>query len=148
MDTNKFVKAIQTLIKEEVRKQVAKEKLAIRESIIQEMNKPQPTKKAKKPTVKFKSVKFSDMLNETVDSWPTMGGGTLTANNAQGMDRGTMASMMGLSSSPTPQSMIPTKDSDGRAVDVNAVMNSGVGQALTKDYSQLMKAIGKKKGKM
>ena len=27
MDTNKFVKAIQTLIKEEVRKQVAKEKL-------------------------------------------------------------------------------------------------------------------------
>lgn len=51
MDTNKFVKAIQTLIKEEVRKQVAKEKLAIRESIIQEMNKPQPTKKVKKPNV-------------------------------------------------------------------------------------------------
>ena len=131
MDTNKFVKAIQTLIKEEVRKQVAKEKLAIRESIIQEMNKPQPTKKVKKPNVKFKNGKFSDMLNETVDTWPTMGGGTLTANNAQGMDRTTMASMMGLSSSPTPQSMIPTKDSDGRAVDVNAVMNSGVGQALS-----------------
>ena len=105
MDTNKFVKAIQTLIKEEVRKQVAKEKLAIRESIIQEMNKPQPTKKVKKPNVKFKDGKFSDLLNETVDNWPTMGGGTLTANNAQGMDRQTMASMMGLSSQPTPQSI-------------------------------------------
>lgn len=27
---------------------------------------------------KFKNGKFSDMLNETVDTWPTMGGGTLT----------------------------------------------------------------------
>jgi len=148
MDTNKFVKAIQTLIKEEVRKQVAKEKLAIRESIIQEMSTPQPKKKVKKPNVKFKQGKFSEMLNETVDNWPTMGGGPLTANNAQGMDRATMASMMGLSSSPTPQSMIPTQDSDGRPVDVNAVMNSSVGQALTKDYSGLMKAIDKKKGRV
>tara|TARA_Y100001938_G_C8034748_1_gene402701 strand:+ start:82 stop:528 length:447 start_codon:yes stop_codon:yes gene_type:complete len=148
MDTNKFVKAIQTLIKEEVRKQVAKEKLAIRESIIQEMSTPQPKKKVKKPNVKFKQGKFSEMLNETVDNWPTMGGGTLTANSAQGMDRATMASMMGLSSSPTPQSMIPTQDSDGRPVDVNAVMNSSVGQALTKDYSGLMKAIDKKKGRV
>ena len=147
MDTNKFVKALKVLIKEEVRKEVNKQKLAIRESIIQEMNTPQPTKKAKTPNVKFKEGKFSDMLNETVDNWPTMGGGPLTANNAQGMDRATMASMMGLSSSPTPQSMIPQTDSDGKRVDVNAVMNSGVGEALTKDYSQLMKAIAKKKGK-
>ncbi len=148
MDTNKFVKAIRLLIKEEVKKQVAKEKLAIRESIIQEMSTPQPTKKVKKPNVKFKGGKFSDLLNETVDHWPTMGGGTMTANNAHGMDRATMSSMMGLSSSPTPQSMIPTKDSDGRAVDVNAVMSSGVGNALTKDYSGLMKAINKKKGRV
>ena len=133
MDTNKFVKAIQTLIKEEVRKQVAKEKLAIRESIIQEMKKPQPTKKVKKPNVKFKDGKFSDLLNETVDNWPTMGGGTLTANNVnKEWIEQTMASMMGLSSSPTPQSMIPTQDSDGKAVDVNAVMNSGVGQEIDK----------------
>lgn len=145
MDTNKFVKAIKLLIKEEVRKQVAKEKIAIRESIIQEMSKPQPTKKAKKPNVTFKDNKFSDLLNETVDTWPTMGGGTFTSNQAQGMNRESMAAMMGLQ---TPaQSMIPQQDSDGRAVDVNAVMNSGVGQALTKDYSHLMKAIEKKKGR-
>ncbi len=148
MDTNKFVKAIQTLIKEEVRKQVASEKLAIRESIIQEMNTPQPTKKVKKPKVKFKGGKFSDLLNETVDHWPTMGGGTLTANNAQGMNRDAMSSMMGINRPSSPSSMIPTKDSDGRAVDMNAVMNSGVGNALTKDYSGLMKAINKKKGRV
>ena len=44
--------------------------------------------------------------------------------------------------------MIPQTDSDGREVDVNAVMNSGVGQALTRDYSQLMKAIDTKKGRV
>ena len=148
MDTNKFVKAIRTLIKEEVRKQVAKEKLAIRESIIQEMSKPQPTKKVKKPNVKFKDGKYSDLLNETVDNWPTMGGGTLTANNAQGMDRAQMASMMGLVVTNTTINDTSTQDSDGKAVDVNAVMNSGVGQALTKDYSGLMKAIDKKKGRV
>ena len=147
MDTNKFVKALKVLIKEEVRKEVNKQKLAIRESIIQEMSQPQQNKKVRKPNVKFKDNKFSDLLNETVDAWPTMGGQTLTSNSAQGMDRATMASMMGLSSSPTPQSMIPQTDSDGKRVDVNAVMNSGVGEALTKDYSQLMKAIAKKKGK-
>lgn len=103
---------------------------AIRESIIQEMNTPQPTKKVKKPKVKFKGGKFSDLLNETVDHWPTMGGGTLTANNAQGMNRDAMSSMMGINRPSSPSSMIPTKDSDGRAVDMNAVMNSGVGNAI------------------
>ncbi len=147
MDTNKFVKALKLLIKEEVRKEVNKQKLAIKESVIKEMSTPKQTpKKNKKPNVKFKDNKFSDMLNETADTWDTMGGQTLTSQHAQGMNRQTMASMMGLSSQPTVQSMIPTQDSDGRAVDVNAVMNSGVGQALTKDYSQLMKAINKKKG--
>ena len=77
-----------------------------------------------------------------------MGGGTLTANNAQGMNRDAMSSMMGINRPASPSSMIPTKDSDGRAVDMNAVMNSGVGNALTKDYSGLMKAINKKKGRV
>ena len=147
MDTNKFVKALKLLIKEEVRKEVEKQKTTIRESVIKEMSTPQTKTQNKKPKVKFKNNKFSDLLNETVDTWDTMGGQTLTSQHAQGMDRQTMASMMGLSSQPTQQSMIPQTDSDGREVDVNAVMNSGVGQALTRDYSQLMKAIDTKKGR-
>ena len=148
MDTNKFVKALKLLIKEEVRKEVEKQKTTIRESVIKEMSTPQTKTQSKKPKVKFKSNKFSDLLNETVDTWDTMGGQTLTSQHAQGMDRQTMASMMGLSNNPTQQSMIPQTDSDGRAVDVNKVMNSGVGQALTRDYSQLMKAIDTKKGRV
>ena len=148
MDTNKFVKALKLLIKEEVRKEVEKQKTTIRESVIKEMSTPQTKTQSKKQKVKFKSNKFSDLLNETVDTWDTMGGQTLTSQHAQGMDRQTMASTMGLSNTPTQQSMIPQTDSDGRAVDVNAVMNSGVGQALTRDYSQLMKAIDTKKGRV
>jgi len=148
MDTNKFVKALKLLIKEEVRKEVEKQKTTIRESVIKEMSTPQTKTQSKKPKVKFKGNKFSDLLNETVDTWDTMGGQTLTSQHAQGMDRQTMASMMGLSNQPTQQSMIPQTDSDGRAVDVNAVMNSGVGNALTRDYSQLMKAIDTKKGRV
>lgn len=148
MDTNKFVKALKLLIKEEVRKEVEKQKTTIRESVIKEMSTPQTKTQNKKPKVKFKNNKFSDLLNETVDTWDTMGGQTLTSQHAQGMDRQTMASMMGLSSQPTQQSMIPQTDSDGREVDVNAVMNSGVGQALTRDYSQLMKTIDTKKGRV
>ena len=147
MDTNKFVKALKLLIKEEVRKEVEKQKTTIRESVIKEMSTPQTKTQSKKPKVKFKGNKFSDLLNETVDTWDTMGGQTLKSQHAQGMDRQTMASMMGLSNQPTQQSMIPTQDSDGNAVDVNAVMNSGVGKALTRDYSQLMKAIDTKKGR-
>ena len=148
MDTNKFVKALKLLIIEEVRKEVEKQKTTIRESVIKEMSTPQTKTQNKKPKVKFKNNKFSDLLNETVDTWDTMGGQTLTSQHAQGMDRQTMASMMGLSSQPTQQSMIPQTDSDGREVDVNAVMNSGVGNALTRDYSQLMKAIDTKKGRV
>ena len=38
MDTNKFVKALKLLIKEEVRREVEKQKTTIRESVIKEMS--------------------------------------------------------------------------------------------------------------
>ena len=44
--------------------------------------------------------------------------------------------------------MIPQMDSDGRAVDMSKVVDSGVAKALTRDYSGLMKAIDKKKSGM
>ena len=42
-------------------------------------------------------------------------------------------------------SMIPQTDSDGRTTDMQKVVDSGVADALTRDYSGLMKAINKKK---
>ena len=73
MDTNKFVKRVKLLIKEEVRREVEKQKTTIRESVIKEMSTPQTKTQSKKPKVKFKGNKFSDLLNETVDTWDTHG---------------------------------------------------------------------------
>jgi hypothetical protein len=44
------------------------------------------------------------------------------------------------------KSVVPTTDIDGRPVNVNNLPEDVV-SALTKDYSALMKAIDKKKGK-
>jgi hypothetical protein len=44
-------------------------------------------------------------------------------------------------------SVAPTTDIDGRPVDTNNQEVANVMGAMTKDYSQLMKAIDKKKGR-
>ena len=51
MDTNKFVKALKLLIKEEVRKEVEKQKTTIRESVIKEMSTPQTKTQSKKKII-------------------------------------------------------------------------------------------------
>lgn len=153
MDTNKFVKAIQLLIKEEVKKEVAKQKKAIKESLLKELNTSKQSVSNKLPDEArgftppkkevFKDNKFSDLLNETAGegAWRNMEGtpnGVFGANMAQ--------TFMGGGSVDT--QMIPQMDSDGRAVDMSKVVDSGVAKALTRDYSGLMKAIDKKKSGM
>ena len=101
------------------------------------------------PKMKFsENSMLNDMLNETAESgeWRTMDS-TYGSNQAQGFNRSAMAEMMGYGSGvPTAQNMMPTTDPDGRPLNVN-IEGTAVGDALTKDYSQLMKAINAKKGK-
>ena len=92
---------------------------------------------------------LNDVLNETAnqDSWPTMGNKTLGSNDARGGKPG-LAAMMGMETpdqmfggKPSVQQMLPD---DKKHVEVP----EEVGNALTRDYSELMKAIdNKKKGK-
>ena len=91
---------------------------------------------------------LNDVLNETAnqESWPTMGNKTLGTNDARGGKPG-LAAMMGMESAdqmfggkPSVQQMLPD---DKKHVEVPA----DVEKALTRDYSDLMKAINKKKGK-
>jgi len=91
---------------------------------------------------------LNDVLNETAnqDSWPTMGNKTLGANDARGGKPG-LAAMMGMETpdqmfggKPSVQQMLPD---DKKHVEVP----EEVGNALTRDYSELMKAIDKKRGK-
>lgn len=87
---------------------------------------------------------LNDLLNETANDgeWRNMDS-MYTSNQAQGFDRAQMASALGYGA----QSVIPTTDVDGKPVDMDVLQSSGVADALTRDYSGLMKAINAKKGK-
>ena len=94
MDTTKIIKAIQIIVKEEIKKEMVKQKKAIRESILKEIKsasaKSQPTQVEKDPLdidhifeqtklpkkQVFKSTGFADLLNETADrgEWRSING--------------------------------------------------------------------------
>jgi hypothetical protein len=93
----------------------------------------------------------NQILNETYESneWQNINsnGIMFTSQQAQGFSRGNMAEMLGYGSSePTINNMTPTIDPEGRPMDVN-LEGTKVGEALTRDYSALMKTINAKKGK-
>lgn len=105
------------------------------------------TERLRKQTPKMefsKNSMLNEMLNETAESgeWRTMDS-TFAANQAQGFNRQAMASSMGYGE----DSMIPDTDVDGKPVNMEVLKSSGVANALTKDYSALMKTINAKKGK-
>jgi hypothetical protein len=172
MDSNKFFKQLRQIIREEVEMAVHKEMNILYESLDKVSKKAsnsqrmvteatQTTKPIfKKPAVKRPAATFSnnplinDILNETAnngfsskdfhgileesynptqlghndfDEWPTMRN----------------MSSMGMQSAPSAVTVAPRTDIDGRPV---TELAPEVEQALTRDYSALMKAINKKKG--
>lgn len=161
MDTNKLFKAIQIIVQEEVKKEVAKREKAIRESILKEIkSKPiqnqtpkvdadplevnhifesQTPKKKSGP--KFEG-KFASLLNETVD-----GGDWRSINSTGGAFNSNQAMAWGVMNQ-TPDVL---QTAEGRAIPIEQLQQTEAGQAvvnaLTRDYSGLMKAINAKKGK-
>tara|TARA_B100000287_G_scaffold276509_1_gene260477 strand:- start:3 stop:428 length:426 start_codon:yes stop_codon:yes gene_type:complete len=141
MKTGKLVSLIKEVVKQEVKKQVTN-------ILINETNIPKT-----KPVVKKKKVeekKYTDnptlnkILNETAqqqEEYPTLGGGTF--------DSSRMTEMLGYGSL--------GNDEVKREVAAASTLKSGginpeaapehLKDALTRDYSGLMKAIDKKKGK-
>ena len=84
----------------------------------------------------IKNPMLNEMLNEVADSgeWRNLNdSNSFTSNQAQGFIQG--------------NSTLPTTDIDGRPIDTSNPEVANVMGAITKDYSQLMKAIDKKKGK-
>lgn len=152
MKKSDFVKIIKEAVREEMRA-VLKEVSGNKQSTVNEFtNVMSHAEDLFKPKKKVKKQKFTenqalnDVLNETAnqESWPTMGGKTLSANSAVGGKAG-LAAAMGLGSmdqtfggKPSVQQMLPD---DKKHVEVP----EEVGKALTRDYSELMKAINKKK---
>lgn len=111
---------------------------------ISDILKEEATVAPSKPKTFVNNPLLNELLNETANDgdWKNMDS-TFGANQAQGFNRQAMATSMGYGE----QSMIPDTDVDGRPVNMEVLESSGVADALTKDYSALMKAIAVKKGK-
>ena len=84
----------------------------------------------------IKNPMLNEMLNEVADSgeWRNLNdSNSFTSNQAQGFIQGNSA--------------VPTTDIDGRPIDMSNPEVANVMGAITKDYSQLLKAMDKKKGR-
>jgi len=142
MKSNKLVSLIKEVVKQEVKKQIT-------DILINETNIPKA-----KPVIKKKKVKeqkFTDnamlnqILNETAqqqEEYPTLGGGTFDSSRATellgyGGGLGNKEIKREVAAASTLQSAGMTPDTAPEHLT----------NALTRDYSGLMKAIDKKKGK-
>ena len=153
MNKNKLRNIIELVVRKEVKKQLSeifineKEEIKLAETI----SKPKPKKVIKKPKKQYsKNPVLNEVLNNTkplgapqeVEEYPTLGGGVLGSDN--------MAEVLGYGDLGRGQNKEKAREMGA----VDTIKKAGVSvdqvpeevqNALTRDYSGLMKAINKKK---
>ena len=152
MKKNDLIKIIELVVRKEVKKQMTeifindKEEIKLSETI----SKPKPKKVVSKPKKQYtKNKALNEVLNNTKplgapmeDEYPTLGGGVLGSDN--------MADVLGYGDLGRGQN----KERAREMAAVDSIKKAGVNvdqvpedvqNALTRDYSGLMKAINKKK---
>ena len=152
MDKNKLRNIIELVVRKEVKKQLSE--IFINEekeiNLAETISKPKPKKVISKPKKQYtKNTALNEVLNNTKplgsqeqEDYPTLGGGVLGSDN--------MAEVLGYGDLGRGQNKerareMAAVDSIKKAgVSVDAVPED-VQNALTRDYSGLMKAINKKK---
>jgi hypothetical protein len=155
MNSKDFIQTLRKVIREEVQVAVRTE-LKQFSSVISEVN--QPTKSSVsytetiKPKVKQQSKQYTgnltlnDLLNDTAGF---KGEGPMAYLEEQ-IDYNDFSEWPSMQSRPTPSAPALVTDVEGRRIDINQLASTTEGEAvvnaLTRDYSQLMKAINKKKG--
>ena len=153
MKKNELIKIIELVVRKEVKKQMTeifindKEEIKLSETI----SKPTPKKVIKKKPKKqySKNTALNEVLNNTKplgqqesDDYPTLGGGVLGSDNmAEVLGYGDLG--MG-SNKEKAREVGAVETIKKQGVNVDAVPDDVV-NALTRDYSGLMKAINKKK---
>ena len=152
MNKNKLRNIIELVVRKEVKKQLSE--IFINEekeiSLSETISKPKPKKVIKKPKKQYtKNTALNEVLNNTkplgqqeTDEYPTLGGGVLGSDN--------MAEVLGYGDLGRGQN----KERAREMAAVDSIKKAGVNvdqvpedvqNALTRDYSGLMKAINKKK---
>lgn len=147
MTKKDLVKVIQEVVRREVKKEVKKIFIKEQKTSTQKLTDVIPQISEPKEKVKYTNNKtLNDVLNETValskqqsdmEEYPTLGGGTF--------DQSKMQELMGYGKSDEGKRELAAVDTIKKAgVTVDQVPEH-VTNALTKDYSKLMKALDKKK---
>jgi len=147
MTKKDLVKVIQEVVRREVKKEVKKIFIKEQKTSTQKLTDVIPQISEPKEKVKYTNNKtLNDVLNETValskqqcdmEEYPTLGGGTF--------DQSKMQELMGYGKSDEVKRDMAAVDTIKKAgVSVDQVPEH-VTNALTKDYSKLMKALNKKK---
>ena len=152
MNKNKLRNIIELVVRKEVKKQLSE--IFINEekeiSLSETISKPKPKKVIKKPKKQYtKNEALNEVSNQTKplgapmeDEYPTLGGGVLGSDN--------MADVLGYGD----LGMGQNKERAREMAAVDTIKKAGVSvdavpedvqNALTRDYSGLMKAIDKKK---
>ena len=152
MNKNKLKNIIELVVRKEVKKQLSE--IFINEEkeikLAETISKPIPKKVVKKTKKQYsKNTALNEVLNNTkplgtseTDEYPSLGGGVLGSDN--------MAEVLGYGDlgrgqdKETAREMAAVDTIKKQGVSVDAVPE-GVQNALTRDYSGLMKAINKKK---
>lgn len=152
MKKNELIKIIELVVRKEVKKQMTeifindKEEIKLSETI----SKPKPKRVIKKPKKQYtKNKALNEVLNNTKplgsqeqEDYPTLGGGVLGSDNmAEVLGYGDLG--MG-SNKERAREMGAVETIKKAGVSVDAVPED-VQNALTRDYSGLMKAMDKKK---
>ena len=136
---------LRMMVREIVREEVA---LTMKEVIKEVVSgKSQSQKKLKpKPKSKYysKNKVLNDVLNETAmvdksDEWETLGGSTYTSDKINEVVGSSYADMMNGDKKPDADTVVKSMGGDPNAV------GDTLKNALTRDYSDLMKAMDKKK---
>ena len=146
MNKKQFIKIITEVVRREVKKEV--QKILIKEETSHQLADVIPEVSEPKQKVEYtKNKSLNDVLNETVglsksqkqtDEYPTLGGGAF--------DTSRMSEMMGYGKSEDmKRDMVAVDTMQKAGVRVDQVPEH-LTNALTRDYSGLMKAINKKKG--
>jgi len=153
MNKNKLKNIIELVVRKEVKKQLSE--IFINEekeiSLSETISKPKPKKVVNKPKKQYsKNPALNEVLNNTnplgssgqTDEYPSLGGGVLGSDN--------MAEVLGYGDLGRGQNKEKAREMAAvdtikkQGVSVDSVPE-GVQDALTRDYSGLMKAINKKK---
>ena len=146
MNKKQFMKIITEVVRKEVKKEV--KKIFIKEETSNQLTDIIPEVSEPKQNVQYtKNKSLNDVLNETVGltksenkngEYPTLGGGAF--------DTSRMTELMGYGKSDDMKRDMVAVDTIKKAGKSLEQVPDHVTNALTRDYSDLMKAIDKKKG--